>query len=96
MAALSTKLTFADLLTKWAAQLNPILANPVMQGRALNAVVLVANTPQTLNHGLSQTMRGWFVTDQGAAANVYRTQPLNAQTITLEASANVTINLWVF
>ena len=93
---LPTSLPFPQMITRWASLLNPLLASPLSQGIPLMGVVLVANTPQTLNHKLGRTMIGWFVTDQNAAASIYRTQPLNAQTITLEASASVTVNLWVF
>lgn len=96
MAKLSTSLPYSQMLPLWAAQLNPLLANLIMQGKALNDVVLVANTPKTLNHGLGKNQTGFFVTDIQSAAMVYRTQPFNAQTITLEASANCTINLWVY
>ena len=96
MAKLSTSLPIGQMMPLWAAQLNPLLANVLTQGQPLNDVVLVANTPKTFNHGLGKNQTGFIVTDIQSAAIVYRTQPFNAQTITLEASANCTINLWVY
>ena len=96
MAQLSTKLPYDQMLTKWSSALNPILANLLVQGLPLESVILVANTPQVLNHSLGRTQVGFIITDQSAAASIFRTQPLNDQTITLESNANVTINLWNF
>ena len=93
---LSTSLTFPQLLTKWSATLNPIIAIKFLNGNAVNGIALLANTPQQINHGLGRNQVGFFLTDQNAAASVYRVEPFNAQSITLEASANVTINLWCY
>jgi hypothetical protein len=96
MGDLPLGLDLSHTQTQWASQLNPLLGNPIMRGLALNAISLVANVPQTLNHRLSRNQIGWIITDQNAAAEIYRTQPFNAQTITLESSANVTINIWCY
>lgn len=96
MPQLSSNLPWQEANPKWAASLNPLIANLLMQGSQLGPIVLVANTPQTLNHYLGKMQTGFFPTDQNAAASIYRTQPFNAKTITLESSANVTINLWCY
>lgn len=96
MSQLSSNLTFEQMLTKWSGQLNPLLANKLIQGVALDNIVLIANTPQTINHYLGKNQSGFIVTDQTAAASIYRTQPFNSKNITLEANATVTINLWVY
>lgn len=84
------------MLTKWGAQLNPVIANPIVQGLALYNIVLDANTPKTIPTTLSRMQLGWFPIDNTASCNVWRTQPFNSQNITLEASANTTISIWVF
>lgn len=84
------------LQTNWATQLNPVLANTILQGLQINNIVLVANTPLVVNHMLSRNMLGWIIVDQNAAASIYRTKPFNNQTITLEANANVTVNIWCY
>ncbi len=78
----------------WKAQIDPVLNCPIIDGIPLLNIVLVANTPKTLNHSLSRPQRGYFITYQNANANIWVTQPFNSQTITIEASANVTISLW--
>ena len=84
------------IFTRWKALLDPVLANTILQGNQISGVVLVANTPFVVNHLLSRQMIGWFITDQNANAQVWRTQPLNSKTLTLEASANVTVNIWCY
>lgn len=80
----------------WSSQLNPILANPLMQGAILSDIQLVANVPLTINHYLGRQMLGYVDIGKNADATVWNTLPLNSQTLTLEADANVTISLWVF
>ena len=94
--SLPRNLTWDKANTLWAASLDPVLANLLVQGAQLRGIVLVANTPQTLNHYLGKTQTGFIVTDLNAAAIVYRTQPFNSQTITLESSANATCSIWCF
>lgn len=82
--------------TKWASQLNPLLSNPLNQPGFIKNVTLIANTPLAINHLLGQVQQGWFITDIDSNATVWRTQPFNKLTLTLEASANTTINLTVY
>jgi hypothetical protein len=96
MAQLPKTVDLQQLISKWSSQLNPLLANPLLQGGQISNVVLVASTPQTINHLLGKMQTGWIITDQNAAAEVYRTQPFNDLTLTLEASANCTVSLWVY
>jgi len=95
MAQLSTKLSFQDLLTKWSAILNPIISNATTNPTLLTGIKLV-NGATVINHNLGQMMQGWKITDQDASANVYRSAPFNASTLTLTSNAVVTINLEVF
>lgn len=96
MGALTTQLDWPKANTLWASKLNPVLANLLIQGSQLSGIVLIANTPQMINHFLGKNQTGWIVTDQNAAASIFRTQPFNDSTLTIEASADVTINLWVY
>lgn len=93
---LPLNLTLSATQTQWAAMLNPLLRLAILDGVATEGIVLVANTPQAISHHLSRTQIGWFVVDINAAAIVYRTQPFNSQSITLEATANCTINIWCY
>ena len=81
---------------KWASQLNPLLRNPLSQGLLITGVSLSANTPLAINHLLDRMQQGWLLTDINTSAKVWRTQPLNNKTLTLEADANTTISLLVY
>jgi hypothetical protein len=95
MAKLAQKLTLDQLQTKWAAQLNPILAIPMLSGIQLNNVVLASGS-NVINHLLQRQQQGWIVTDQQGAASLSRSAPFNNLTLTLTASAACTVNLWCF
>lgn len=79
----------------WASQINPVLANPLVNGQLLTGQALI-NGVTVVNHLLSRQMQGWIIVDQDAAANIYRSAPLNTQTLTLTSNAATTIALWVF
>jgi hypothetical protein len=71
------------------------LANQLMQGLLLKNIALNIGD-NVINHLLGRMMQGWILTDQSAGATIYRSQPLNDKTLTLNASAGLTISLWVF
>jgi hypothetical protein len=81
--------------TKWKAELDPVLSNPILNGTLLESVSL-ANGVTVVNHRLGRRPRGWFIVDINAAATVYRSQPLTEKTITLTSDAAATCKLWVF
>lgn len=91
---LPLSLSLSATQTQWSALLNPILANPILSGRLLTVPLILGVT--VVNHGLQRNLRGWFVVDQNAQANLYRSQPLNDLTLTLTSDAAVTVTLWVF
>lgn len=96
MGALPTQLDWSKANPLWASKLNPILANLLVQGSQLSGIVLVAATPQAINHFLGKNQTGWIITDQNAGAVIFRTRAFNDSTLTLQANVNVTINLWVY
>ena len=83
----------------WAAQLNPLLAQP-LAGSVLLANVVLAAGSNTVNHNLGRALQGWLpVRFQGGWAQLYdlqSTNPLPDRTLTLVASAPVTVSLLVF
>lgn len=81
--------------TNWASVINPVIDNPINQANILKNIVLI-NGVTVVNHLLGRMMQGWFVTDINGSATIYRSAPMNAQTLTLTSSAAVTINLGVF
>lgn len=78
----------------WKGQLDPLLKLPPNQGLFLT--VTLASGDNVINTKLARVQQGWIVTDQNAAALIYRSAPFNDKTLTLNASAAVTISLWVF
>lgn len=93
---LSTKLPWELANTKWASVLNPIISLPLLYGNTIENIVLKANTPLAINHLLSRLPQGWILIDNQADALIWRSAALNTSTITLEASANTTISIYVY
>lgn len=86
---------FSLLQTNWAQQLNPLITNPMLQGNLLKGLALLTGA-NVINHRLSRKLQGWWVVDQDGVANFYRSAAKNDVTLTLTASANVNIDLYVF
>lgn len=93
---LSTHLTWDMASTRWPSDLNPIIALPQLHGTFLLNINLVANIPLVINTLLGRTQQGWIITDISTSATVWRTQPFNKTTLTLQATADTTVNLWVY
>lgn len=93
---LSTNLPFAQMITRWASILNPLISIPILSGIQIDDIVMTANTPITINHKLGRLPQGWFVVDNSASAAIWRTQVFNTSTISLEATANTTISIWIY
>ena len=99
---LSTNLPWPLANPLWAQQINALIGDvdeimsvPFIQGYLLSGIVLSASTPKAIPHNLGVVPMGWILTDNQASATVWRVS-WTAQVITLEASANTTINVWVF
>lgn len=95
MAQLPQKLPLDMMQSKWASQLNPLLANPIMSGLALSNISIVTGS-NVINHKLGQMQQGWFITDINASANIYRSASFNNLTLTLISDNPCTISLWVY
>lgn len=83
---------------QWGQMLNPLLRNPLINGRLVENVNL-STGDNTINHLLDRKLQGWFITRIGAAATIYdkqATNPNTQQTLILNSSANATISLWCF
>jgi hypothetical protein len=79
----------------WAADLDPLLKNPFLNGVLLEGVAL-ASGATTINHKLGRKMQGWVITDLNGVASIYRSQPFNNLTLTLTSSAACTVNIYGF
>lgn len=84
--------------TKWAAILNPFMANPSLQSNILSNIPL-ANGTTVVNHMLGRNLLGWRVVRQRAQASIHDSQDSNqtpSLTLTLVSNAAVNIDLEVF
>jgi len=81
--------------TRWAAELNPLLALPTSSPSIIKNVSLQPGD-NTINHLLGRLPVGWVIIDQDASASIYRSKPLNNLTLTLNSSGAAVINLLIF
>lgn len=96
MSKLPRKLNWELAQTEWAKQLEPILGNPILKGVAISQVQLDAGKEKVIPTGLNRTQQGWIIIDILSNAKVWRTQPFNANNLTLQSDADTTISLWVY
>ncbi len=92
-------MAFQQMQNKWASQLNPVLANLLVNGRLIRNQELSTGA-NVVNHKLGRDLVGWFVTRlRDSAVSIYDTQDSNQMsnlTLNLVSSAPVTVDLWVF
>lgn len=81
--------------TRWKSLIDPVLNSVLLQGVLLKNVTLQIGI-NTINTTLGKTSQGYLIADQNAAAQIYRSQPLNDKTLTLTSDAIVTLSLWIF
>lgn len=95
---LSPKLPWELANPKWAATLNPIVANPTTQGRLIKNVSLITGN-NVINHGLGETLRGYIVVLKSADVSIYDSQTSNQTpdlTLVLISSGPAVVSLYVF
>lgn len=93
---LSTNQSWDDANSEWAQVLNPVINNILIQGKLITGIALTSGVQKTFNHGLGKMMTGWFIADKSATGDVWRAQPFNRFTLTLQSNATTTIAIWVF
>lgn len=84
--------------TRWASELNPIIANPLLNGQLLTNVALINGTT-VVNHGLGRKLVGWIIVGINGAAQIYDNQATNQMpqlTLSLTSDAAVQVAIWVF
>ncbi len=94
--SLSTKLTWELAQTKWAGELNPVLANPLLAGRLVTNIALVSGTPLSVNHLLGRMPNGWLLTSNTANSVVWTSEPFNSKSFIFQCSADTIIAIWAF
>lgn len=92
---LPLKLPWSSAENRWATIINPIIQLPPNQGILLENIALISGNT-VINHKLGVTPQGFIITDQNAAAQIYRSADFNKLTLTLNSNAPVTVSIWVF
>jgi len=98
MAQLSPRLDWPQAQTKWASTLNPIVANPLVNGIILSDVKLLSGA-NVVNHLLQRPLQGYIVILNDSAVTFYDSQSTNQRpelTLLLNASGTATVSLYVF
>lgn len=91
-------MAFQQMQNQWASILDPVVGAPIVNGQVLIGVQLVSGS-NIINHKLTRTLKGWFITRMRAPATIYDTQDTNAVqdvTLNLVSSALVTVDIYVF
>lgn len=81
--------------SRWASILNPLLAKPLSSANILKGVQLI-NGVNVVNHLLGRQMQGWLIGDINAAAQVFRSEPMDNLTLTLTSDADCVVDLIVY
>lgn len=94
---LPRNLDLPKMITTWATQLDPVLANLLVNGQLLKDIRLINGTT-VINHKLGRIPQGWFLSAPKGAAAVYQAaqQPNPTLTLTVVSNAAITTDLWVF
>lgn len=98
MTSLPIQMPWDLARTRWAAILNALLGNPIVNGSILTQQVLKAGT-NIISHKLGRKLQGYIVILNSAAATFYDEQSSNQSpqlTLVLVASAPTTVSLYVF
>ncbi len=74
----------------------PLTSNPLLDGLLLNNVQVGTSATQ-ISHNLRRAPIGWIVVNKSANANVWQAnRELEGAFLTLQASAPVTVSIWIF
>lgn len=74
----------------------PLLSNPTLDGTLLTGVVLAVGENK-VEHKLQRPPIGWLVVGKNATCDIWEpSKDLSRAFLTLQSSAPVTVNLWVF
>lgn len=80
-----------------AQVLNQVIKKQIIDGAFITDISIVSGTPYSLSHGLGINPRGWIIVKKNAESDIWQTDSATPTlTMILNASADVTISLWVF
>lgn len=89
---------FTMMQSQWAGQLNPLLAEPLLNGQHIKNVALAVGET-AIAHGLGRAIQGWILTRVRAAANIYEPSTVVNRPdleFILATTATVTVDLYVY
>lgn len=94
---LPQKLDYDKMLTTWAQQINPVIANLLVNGQLLKNIQLSTGVT-VVNHRLGRQPQGWLLSAPKGPATVYQAsqQPNPTLTLTVVSDADVTTDIWVY
>ena len=69
--------------------------NPLLTGRLIENLAITSGTPLVIDHKLNRTPVGFLVIQKNANSVIWHSS-ITSTTLTLNASANVNIVIWVF
>lgn len=99
MASISTPKTGDQALdlfhTRLKAELDPLLANLLVQGNLVPSVILAAGNNQVA-HKLQRVPYGCFPVYQTSPGSFFNYKPSDKNFIYLNASGSFTVSLWTF
>ncbi len=95
MVKLPQQLTIDMMQNRWATILDPVITNPLVNGRLIEDISLTTGN-NVINHKLGRKQRGYIITSQDGIATIFKANDFNNLTLTLTSSADVMISLWVF
>lgn len=76
---------------------NQVLKKQIIDGAFIVDITITSGAPYVLSHGLGINPRGWIIVKKNAEADVWQSDSdTPTATMILNASADVTISLWVF
>jgi hypothetical protein len=90
--------SFRMMQDSWASVLDPVISIPLNHGIILENVGLSSGF-NAVNHKLSRDLQGWFIVRQRGPASIYDLQngnPMPNKTLSLQSSASVSVDLFVF
>ncbi len=89
--------SFTLLQTAWASQLNPLLANPVLQGVLQKNVVLNPGL-NVINHKLGRNLQGYLITGMhNLYSQIFDTTSTTPNlTLNLNSSVSTSIDIYCF
>ena len=76
-----------------------IQKTPTLDGHLLTGITLLTGIANEIAHRLGRRPRGWYIVRKRADSSIWDAQDANLlpdRTLTLYASAEVTVDIWVF